>query len=83
VMNSKMGVLKFTKSIHHSKVKNFSSEAITMKMQGNDIKIRELQGIRNVFGRLPYLATELQLDLSKVFSYPLTLVLMALADIDQ
>jgi len=54
-----------------------------MKMQGNDIKIRELRGIRNVFGRLLYFATELQLDLSKVFSYPLIQVPMALADIDQ
>jgi len=54
-----------------------------MKMQGYDMKIRDLQGIRNLFGRLLCLATELQLDLSEVFSYPLTPVPMSLADIDR
>ena len=51
-------------------------------MQWKDMKIRKLQCTRNLFGWLLYLATELQLDLSKVFSYPLTAVPTGLAWID-
>jgi len=47
------------KLIPHRKVKNFSCEAITMKMQGKDMKLRELQGTRNLFGRHLYLSTDL------------------------
>jgi len=35
--------MRFEQPIASRKVKNFSSEAITMKMQGKDMKIRELQ----------------------------------------
>jgi len=51
-------------------------------MRWKDIKICKLQITRSLFGWLLYLATELQLDLSKVFSYPLTAVPTGLAWID-
>ena len=73
---------RFEKPIKRCKVKNFSADAIKVKLTVKDKKIKELQGTRDLFGRLLYLAVTNDVDLAVVFSYPLTPVPLTLAHVD-
>ena len=74
--------LRFEKPIPRRKVQNFASDALSSKIQGKDMKILELQGTRDLFGRLLYLATSTETDLRKVFQYPLTPVPLSLSNVN-
>ena len=73
---------RFEKPIKRRKVRNFASEAITVKVMAKDMKIKQLQGTRDLFGRLLYLATTSELDLASIFTYPLTPIPLSLAHVD-
>lgn len=73
---------RFEKAIPRCKVKNFASAAVTAKLKTKEQKVIELQGTRNSFGRLLYLSTQENLNLSVVFRYPLTPVPLSLAHVD-
>jgi hypothetical protein len=73
---------RFEKSISRRKVKHFASEAVKVKVKTQDLKVLELKGTRDLFGRLVYLATDMKLDLPRVFTYPLTPVPLCLAHVD-
>ena len=47
---------RFEKPIPRRKVKNFASDAVKVKMTVKDKKIKELQGTRDLLGRLIHLA---------------------------
>ena len=53
-----------------------------VKLTVKDKKIKELQGTRDLFGRLLYLAATNEIDLEMVFEYPLTPMPLSLAHID-
>ena len=67
----------FEKPIKWRKVKNFSSAAVKTSVKQNN-KVTELKGTRDLFGRLLYLSTIQDIDLKKVFMYPLTPIPLAL-----
>ncbi|MCG7875152.1 MAG: hypothetical protein N0C90_02335 [Candidatus Thiodiazotropha endolucinida] len=73
---------RFEKPIPRRKIKSFTSNAVTVKLQTKDRKIKELQGTRDLFGRLLYLSTVKDIDLKLVLVYPLTPVPMTLAHVD-
>ena len=73
---------RFEKPIPRRKVKNFSADAVKVKITGKDNKIKELKGTRDLFGRLLHIAASHDLDLEMVFSYPLTPVPLNLAHVD-
>jgi len=73
---------RFEKPITRCKVKNFAADAVKMKVTVKDNKIKELQGTRDLFGRLLYLAAVQDLDLPLVFTYPLTPVPLSLAHVN-
>ena len=73
---------RFEKPIPRRKVKNFASAALKSKVSMKDLKVVELQGTRDLFGRLLFLSTVEKVDLEKVFKYPLTPVPLSLAHID-
>ena len=60
-------------------MKNFAADAVKVKVDG---KIKELQGKRDIIGRLLYLAVIEDLDLHVVFTYPLTPVPLSLAHVN-
>ena len=72
----------FEKPIPRRKVKNFASAALKVKVSTKDLKLIELQGTRDLFGRLLYMSTIGKLDLEKVFRFPLTPVPLSLAHVD-
>ncbi|KAL2091652.1 hypothetical protein ACEWY4_013915 [Coilia grayii] len=72
---------RFEKAIPRRKVKNFTSVAVKASVKSNK-KVVELQGTRDLFGRLLYLSSKYNLDLNRVFSFPLTPVPLSLAHID-
>ena len=72
----------FEKPIPRRKAKNFSADAVKVKITGKDNKIKELKGTRDLFGRLLHIAASHDLDLEMVFSYPLTPVPLSLAHVD-
>lgn len=72
---------RFERPIKRRKVKNFAANMIK-KTTGKDNKVRELQGTRDLFGRLLYLSTVENIDLPMVFQYPLTPVPLSLAHVD-
>lgn len=72
---------RFEKPIPRCKVKNFASIAIKTSVKSNK-KVVELQGTRDLFGRLLFLSSKNNLDLNKVFSFPLTPVPLSLAHVD-
>ncbi len=74
--------LRFQKPISRRKVKNFASDAVKTKLTCKDQKLLELKGTRDLFGRLLYVSTMEDVDLSKVFCYPLTPVPLSLAHVD-
>ena len=69
---------RFEKPIPRGKIKNFIYSAAKSKTSKQNMRLRELQGTRNLFGSLLYLSTKEKLDLAKVFEYPLTPVPLAL-----
>ena len=73
---------RFEQPIPRQKVKNFSTDAVKVKITTKDKKIKELQGTQDLFGRLLYLAATNDLDLELVFNYPLTPVPLAIAHVD-
>ena len=73
---------RFEKPIPRRKVKNFATAAVKSKVGGNDLKVVELQGTRDLFGRLLFLSTLEKIDLEKVFQYPLTPVPLSLCHLD-
>ena len=48
-------------------VKNFADGAVKMKTRGKNMKLKEIQGTRDLLGRLLYLATSSNIDLKLVF----------------
>lgn len=72
---------RFEKVIPRRKVRNFASAALKTSLKGN-VKVIELQGTRDLFGRLLYLSSQNDIDLSRVFAYPLTPVPLSLAHVD-
>ena len=73
---------RFEKPISRRKIKNFSNVAMKVNITTKDMKIKEIQGTRDLFGRLLFLALQQQVDLCKVFKFPLTPVPMSLSHID-
>ena len=73
---------RFEKPIPRRKSKSFASAAVPVRLPSKDRKIKELQGTRDLFGRLLYLATVMDINLHTVFAYPLTPVPMSLAHVD-
>ena len=73
---------RFEKPLARRKIKNFAAAAVKVKVTSKDMKFKELQGTRDLFGRLLYLAATKEVDLSIVFRYPLTPVPFSLAHID-
>ena len=75
-------VIVFEKPIPRRKVKSFVCNAVSVKLPVKDRRIKELQGTRDLFGRLLYLSTVNDIDLKLVLAYPLTPVPLTLAHID-
>ncbi|RUM44803.1 MAG: hypothetical protein DSY80_04015 [Desulfocapsa sp.] len=73
---------RFEKPIQRRKIKNFASAAEKSKIKTKDLKVVELQGTRDLFGRLLYLSTMEDIDVEKVFQFPLTPVPLSLAHLD-
>lgn len=74
---------RFEKSIPRRKIKNFASQSVSSKIQGTkEMKVQELKCTRDLFGRLLVLATSNNIDLHKVFAYPLTPVPLSLTHMD-
>ena len=74
---------RFQKPISRRKLKTFTSDAVKSKVKSNEkLKIMELTGSRDLLGRLLYLSAMSDLDLHKVFEYPLMPVPLSLANID-
>ncbi len=73
---------RFEKPIPRRKVKNFADCDIKMAVTRKDNTIRQLTCSRDLFGRLLYLATTIEIDLKKIFSFPLTPVPLSLAHVD-
>ena len=72
---------QFERPIKRHKVKNFGSDAVTMKIKKKDKKIQEVQATRDLLGRILYLARTSNFDLGYVLKYPLTPVPLSLCDI--
>ena len=77
-------LIRLEKPIKKCKVKNFAADAVKVKVTETNSKIKELQGTRDIIGRLLYLAVieDLDLDLHVVFTYPLTPVPLSLAHVN-
>ena len=73
---------RFEKPIQRRKMQNFASGAIKTKLTVKDKTIKELQGTRDLFGRLLYLSAQKKIDLSIVFKFPLTPVPLSLGHVD-
>ena len=59
--------VRFEKAISQKKIKNFASAAVKVKITSKDKTFLEIAGIRDLFGRLLFLATEMKLDFKKCF----------------
>lgn len=73
---------RFEKAISKSRIQNFASSSAKCKLKRSEIKVMEVKGTRDLFGRLLFLATSMDIDLPLVFSYPLTPVPLCLAHLD-
>ena len=73
---------RFEKPIKRRKFSNFATTAVQTRVKTSSMKLVELQGTRDLFGRLLFLSTVQSIDLEKVFQYPLTLVPLSLCHID-
>ena len=63
-------------------MKNFAADAVKIKVTEKKSKTKELQGKRDIIGRLLYLAVIEDLDLHVVFTYPLKPVPLSLAHVN-
>jgi hypothetical protein len=72
---------RFEKPIKRRNVKNFTQDAVKVKVTTKDKHIREVKCTRDLFGRLLFLAVTQKHDLGIVLSYPLTPVLFSLCHI--
>ena len=72
----------FEKPIPRHKMKIFSPAVVTTILKIKDKKILEVKGTSDLFGCLLYLAAERQVNLLKVFSYPLIPVPLSLSQLD-
>ena len=63
-------------------MKNLASAAVARKVKGKDAKLVVLKTTTDLLGRLVYLACAQEIDLARVFEYPLTLLPLSLAAID-
>ena len=63
------------------KVSNFASSAIKSKIRGKDANVIELKTTRDLMGRLVYLACTRNIELEKVFPFPLTPVPLSMTNI--
>ena len=73
--------LRFEKPIPRRKVQNFASVSTKTSVKNNK-KVVELKVTRDLFGRLVYLSITNNLDIKKVFEFPLTSVPLSLAHVD-
>ena len=73
---------RFEKPIRGRKVKIFTSDAVESRVTCKDQKLLELQGTRDLFGRLLYIGTGANVDTFKVFCYPLVPVPLSLGHVD-
>ena len=73
---------RFEKPIKKKKITNFASAAVKSSMKTKDLKVLELQGTRDLFGRLLYISTNGGIDLEHVFRFPLTPVPLSLCHLD-
>ena len=73
---------RFEKPIRRRKVKTFSQAATNSNIRGKDELLVELKGTIYLFGRLLYLSTQNNIDLTKIFTYPLVPVPLSLAHVD-
>ena len=65
----------FENPIPRGKVKSFAFNALSVKLQTKDKKIKkELQGTRDLFGHLLYMSVNKEKDLKKVLAGPLASV---------
>jgi hypothetical protein len=78
VNDCKANAGRFEKPIKRRKVKNFTQDAVKVKVTTKDKQIREVKCTRDQFGRLLFLAVTQKLDL---LSYPLTPVPFSLCHI--
>ena len=67
---------RFEKLIPRHKVKIFTNVAMKVKVSTKDMKIREDQGTRYIFGRRLFLALNEKLDLHEILKFSLTPVPM-------
>lgn len=72
---------RFERPLKRKKVKNFASSAVRSKIRGKQEKVVELKTTRDLLGRLVYLACTRNVELDKVFPFPLTPVPLSLASI--
>lgn len=73
--------LRFEKPIKRRKVQNFASASVNTKVPAKQ-KVQEVQGTRDLFGRLLVIGTTEKIDLEKVLEFPLTPVPLSLAHTD-
>ncbi len=73
---------RFEKPIKKRKIKNASQAAVKAKVTTKDQKLVEVQGTRDLFGRLLYLSTTSGVDMENVLRFPLTPVPLALGHVD-
>ncbi len=72
---------RFEKAIKRRKVKNFTNDAVKVKVTTNDKRIIEARCTRDIFGRLLFCAVTQKLDIGMVLTYPLTPVPFSLCHI--
>lgn len=72
---------RFERANKRRKVKNFTHDAVKVKVTTKDNQVKEAKCTRDIFGRLLYLSVTQGLDLCVVLSYPLTPVLFSLCHI--
>ncbi len=74
---------RFEKAIPQSKLRNFASDRVLVKVTTKDRMVQEIQCSRDLFGRLLYLAImDKDIALEVVFEFPLTPVPLSLAHMD-
>ena len=63
---------RFEEPIKKSKISNFATENFSKKNKSTQAsKIQQAKGTRDIFGRLLFLAITKQIDVKRIFAYPL------------
>ncbi len=73
---------RFEKPIEKRKIQNAAQTAVKTKVKTKDQKLIEVQGTRDLFGRLLYLSTTSGVNMENVLKFPLTPVPLALGHVD-